>query len=539
MFNAIMRRFPIWGFLFLATGLMVATGFAGWYVMGMAQSSLERTKDSWVGFVNGPSSRVMMLTDIARKQGFDGVAQDLGLWLGTGSHETGDRLVAKLDEIVFDLEIYRALEPTEAELAIISTMLGNIYALQEQVRTGADRATALASAAALQQAISNLNLALQGAYAKVADQIDADRDFVGSELSFAQRVIIGATIIAVCLFSILQIFGVSRPLIRMTRRLRNEDFEKATNWTVNLGGCREIDRFIAAYRDQSDRVAEARKVTMSQMAFEIQARIQGLVVALSESGDKVKLEADELHERSTGQSRNMLAIDDEIRTISSKASDCAQGAEELRKILHGCHEVLERAERISQCIDPILERSREAVVELAKRIGDVHSFTDQIENVASQTSMLAINASIEAERAGAAGDGFAVVAREVRGLAGRTSEMTSNIEAQLARLKDVGDRCGQSLDELASGMREVVDATANVQDQMSTQYGKSQAIVDAGREVQSSAETMFVRAEAAKDVAEATKDAAQALQQTAERVHANSAGVRETLTGMLNRLWAA
>jgi methyl-accepting chemotaxis protein len=89
--------------------------------------------------------------------------------------------------------------------------------------------------------------------------------------------------------------------------------------------------------------------------------------------------------------------------------------------------------------------SRELIEALNQRSADIQRVTLVIQSIASQTNLLALNAAIEAARAGEHGRGFAVVADEVRGLAGRTASATEEVGQMVA---DIQQRTGQVVEQI-------------------------------------------------------------------------------------------
>ena len=114
---------------------------------------------------------------------------------------------------------------------------------------------------------------------------------------------------------------------------------------------------------------------------------------------------------------------------SQAASDADGQAREGDKVVA---EAIAQIERLAAEV----ARSTDAMTHLQQESNKIGSVMDVIKAVAEQTNLLALNAAIEAARAGEAGRGFAVVADEVRGLAQRTQKSTEEIEGLVAGLQN-------------------------------------------------------------------------------------------------------
>lgn len=117
-------------------------------------------------------------------------------------------------------------------------------------------------------------------------------------------------------------------------------------------------------------------------------------------------------------------------------------------------------------VDVAVSSARESTNELLGQMSKIQTMLKQIEDVASQTNLLSLNASVEAARAGQAGKGFAVVADEVRSLAGRSSQVANEIQNVVKGLsdatKDVYSKVDEGMTATQLGMTNLEELRKNI-----------------------------------------------------------------------------
>jgi methyl-accepting chemotaxis protein len=126
------------------------------------------------------------------------------------------------------------------------------------------------------------------------------------------------------------------------------------------------------------------------------------------------------------------------------------------------------------------------IQEIARESEGILEINAVMENIASQTNLLSMNAAIEAARAGETGKGFAVVADEIRKLAENSSEQSKIISAVLKKIKESIDKITRSTDNvlskfeaIESGVKVVADQEANIRNAMEEQGAGSKQILEA------------------------------------------------------------
>ncbi|MFQ2522251.1 methyl-accepting chemotaxis protein [Aeromonas caviae] len=166
----------------------------------------------------------------------------------------------------------------------------------------------------------------------------------------------------------------------------------------------------------------------------------------------------------TGQEQDTLRVASamEQMTVSSRevgqhaaqAADAADSALNLAQ--YGREVVVQTRESISQLADEMVE-TVQAVSRLEQETQQIGSVLDVIRGVAEQTNLLALNAAIEAARAGEQGRGFAVVADEVRTLATRTHSSTDEIRQMIQRLQEGAGKVVSGISQLQQLSRATAD----------------------------------------------------------------------------------
>lgn len=185
----------------------------------------------------------------------------------------------------------------------------------------------------------------------------------------------------------------------------------------------------------------------------------------------------------------MAATVNEITQSAQMAADSAMNAD--NDAVSGKEVVQETQQAMAELVETMLNVSQ-TIENLEAETESVGSILDVIRGIADQTNLLALNAAIEAARAGEQGRGFAVVADEVRSLASRTQQSTEEIQVMISKLQSEAKRSVDSMRANMQGVEQTAEKTAKTEQVLETISHSVGTIKDMNVQIASASEEQNV-----------------------------------------------
>lgn len=262
----------------------------------------------------------------------------------------------------------------------------------------------------------------------------------------------------------------------------------------------------------------------------MQAHLKAMVDAIKYSGNKIAEDAHKIEdgmvtisdhsEKQASQSMSVASATEEfsqsVKGVSDLATEAAGAAQSSQKNVHVAHGGMEASVKATHRVVSAVRESSAKMQALEQVIDKITSLTDTIKDIADQTNLLALNAAIEAARAGEQGRGFAVVADEVRKLSERTARATSEIATMV---NEVGHVTQESVGSISHVVEEAESSAEHMQDRIKD--------LDAIRAASDTVTQMAASiATATQEQAQASNDVAHSMENISHLIEQNVRHVR-------------
>jgi len=372
--------------------------------------------------------------------------------------------------------------------------------------------------------------------------IDLQLDIAKQERAAAQKIYDTAFKIfigvAVAVAAMMMLFGswvarsISRPLAQL--RIAIETTERNRDLTVRV----DIDQ-----KDEIGAVAHAFQAMINRFG-DILRDVRDTSARLQQNAQQLANTTELTREGVSVQMR-------ETDQVATAATEMTHAIEEVSRNAHQAADAATSANRETESGNRVLEEALGSINNLAARIdtagqvikrvetdsSSIGSVLDVIRGIAEQTNLLALNAAIEAARAGEQGRGFAVVADEVRSLAQRTQESTQEIQGMIERLQGGAREAVRSMEEGSDEMQRTMTQAARAGESLAAIKQSVSMINDMNTQIASATEEqMAVSQEISRNVvniSDVAKSSAHSVQEVekASRELNQAAG---RLAGLVN-----
>ncbi|MBD1552211.1 methyl-accepting chemotaxis protein [Pseudomonas typographi] len=269
--------------------------------------------------------------------------------------------------------------------------------------------------------------------------------------SLVVALLVLATVLTV-LFAWLLTRSITQPIkvaVSAAEQIANGDLTQA----IVVHGKDEAARLLAAMQSMQEHLRDTLQ-HIAGSASQLASAAEELNSVTDESARGLTQQNDEIEQAATAVNEMTSAVEEVARNAVSTSE--ASG-EATRSASDGRDLVVETVQAIER-MGVEVQATAELVAQLAGESRNIGQVLDVIRGLADQTNLLALNAAIEAARAGEAGRGFAVVADEVRALAHRTQQSTSEIERMIASIQSGTDKAVASM----RGSTEQAATTLNI-----------------------------------------------------------------------------
>jgi methyl-accepting chemotaxis protein len=217
----------------------------------------------------------------------------------------------------------------------------------------------------------------------------------------------------------------------------------------------EVDRLQAEQAEAEQRAAQERKAAMMTLADQFESQVGSVIQSLSDAAVEMQSRSQTLNANVDDTNGRASSVAAAAEQASGNVEAVASAAEELTASIREIASQVTSASSAAQASNERAAISSQQLDRLNEAVMGVDEIVKAINGVAEQTNLLALNATIEAARAGEAGKGFAVVASEVKALATQTQKLTEQIADSLSEIGTTSSDAINATRDIIGQVREI------------------------------------------------------------------------------------
>ncbi|MEO1278556.1 MAG: methyl-accepting chemotaxis protein [Planctomycetota bacterium] len=500
----------------------------------MRERALEDGRAPLVSLVADLDWRLAMADSYAHRAGISGQMRYF------------DRALEFIDGVEEDLRLMDAMDVAPPGMPELSSTVGEYIVSLDRMQPLLSERTTLA------QSVRESSDSVLGQWYNIMETLDRDTSAgqqaaVGAATNAKvwSALALGGSLVVATALSLLTARSITRPIRALTDRL-----------TEIAEGDGDLTQRADAKR--SDELG-----ALAQAFNKFVEKVQIIIISVRGATDEVTLSAREIAERGSGTADNLQKQQEQVYQITAAVEELAasiqqvadrtqvtnsQAGEAGNLAGEGSSTVTATISDMEQIADAV-ESTVASIEQLRTRSEDIGRITEVINDIADQTNLLALNAAIEAARAGEHGRGFAVVADEVRKLADRTTQATDEIAQSIAAIQEetvkavdrtqVGrervaagreraSEAGESLQRISESTDRVVDLVSDISNSMSEQTSASDQISSSINSINEAISEATTGAQSSADSLDRLADKMGQVQQMIERFRLETPDRRTT-----------
>ncbi len=325
--------------------------------------------------------------------------------------------------------------------------------------------------------------------------------------------------------------GVTRPLRRTVDALQDVAAgDGDLSRRLEIGSGDEIGQLAEAFNQFSGKVGA------------LVDEVAGCAAQLSAAAYQMDRVAAGTNDDIQNQYAQIDAVVASIESMSAKVRDVVDStvearnlAEETSRTAETGRQVVDQSQASNSRLFDDVGNAAGVIEELVDTVESISGMVDVIRGIAEQTNLLALNAAIEAARAGEQGRGFAVVADEVRTLASRTQDSTGEIQAMIEKLQTDSKRAVEVMFSGREQAQQSLERATEAGDSLARINATVQGMLDRNRQIATATEAQGETADRVNDNMAAIRDLSQQTSDSASLIASTSRHVSD-LSGQLQEL---